>query len=831
MNSPTTFASLSQAILGADVVVTALPVAHFRLVMGMTTTEPRLFTTASALLISFSSFSLFRDRQGSWLSLLAVLAAQCASLLIARRGLRVVALLVALAALCFAAPSIGLVASSEQALLAAVLVLSVAVLCAVLPALSYFAPRPTTAAVIVAAAGTVASTPAARQKLGKAVIATASLLLPIEEFGLAHGTALRFIDEGAFERRLATLGLVTVHTQLALGALGVTYLRSAQLRKNSLLAVGVPQAAAAIAGEGAAVRLPAASFTRTVGAFMLRTALPYMLQRTFFESVNSLEKRHFLSFCENELVIGLVLSSGDSLSAAAASNHTVRAQADALIDIMETPYGLIERKLFSLPKLSLLPGVLASQPLLTLLGLPLAVVVDGGKSWVSAKLTEKAEEHRRKAKALESKMAKVEAHDLAHASQIASGGAEGLSLARERWRELVEQVQREHTSRMVVRGLSRWLHWLYWQDVLQPGIEVGVAWLLEAGHIGLADVWLYARVVEDAVDFLLMRSRAEAELATITSDAKRLIELDEAVRRALAGERVGCRVGAPVDGEDREVGGVSVSARCEYARGGARVRVEPLTLPPAVYALSGPNGSGKSTLLSVLSSCARGGELLPGISLFGACEVELLGAPPTAIVEVHQRPYCPLQCAPIRWLARGLDGEPEALAARAAAIAVELRFSTSASANGHEDGDGNGADGGGSDAALAASLLQEAEDFCGGLSGGQRAKLELIRSVFLQPSCPSLLLLDEPFAALDAPSKSIIMRKLRAFCPHSVLVVVYHPDHESEASESVAAVCNAGGRGGFFDAVIEVRDGLLEKPTLCVSARSAVERPHSPVLQ
>ena len=120
---------------------------------------------------------------------------------------------------------------------------------------------------------------------------------------------------------------------------------------------------------------------------------------------------------------------------------------------------------------------------------------------------------------------------------------------------------------------------------------------------------------------------------------------------------------------------------------------------------------------------------------------------------MHQRPYCPLQCAPIRWLANGLDGDPATIAGRAAQLATELRFAGRVTA-GH-DSQAVVAE---SEAQMAKALLVEADDYCGGLSGGQRAKLELIRSVFLQPVCPPLLMLDEPFAALDAPSRAIIMR-------------------------------------------------------------------------
>ena len=76
-----------------------------------------------------------------------------------------------------------------------------------------------------------------------------------------------------------------------------------------------------------------------------------------------------------------------------------------------------------------------------------------------------------------------------------------------------------------------------------------------------------------------------------------------------------------------------------------------------LVAIMGSSGSGKSTLLSILTSCAREGAMLSGITLNGACQVQLESAGADDVVEVHQRPYCPLSAEPITWLARGgLEG-------------------------------------------------------------------------------------------------------------------------------------------------------------------------------
>ena len=90
---------------------------------------------------------------------------------------------------------------------------------------------------------------------------------------------------------------------------------------------------------------------------------------------------------------------------------------------------------------------------------------------------------------------------------------------------------------------------------------------------------------------------------------------------------------------------------------------------------------------------------------------------------------------------------------------------------------------------LRRMLHREHDDWFGSLSGGQRAKVELIRKVFMRRRCPGVLLLDEAFAALDPKSKRLVQSKLRGFCPRSVLLVIYHQDAESACVPA----------GGFFD--------------------------------
>merc|ERR1712190_270639 len=99
---------------------------------------------------------------------------------------------------------------------------------------------------------------------------------------------------------------------------------------------------------------------------MIMAALPYMLKRTAFESINS----YAYSQWQYDVEISLRIESffpkeGPAegrmlLASVAESNFTVEGYTGAITSIASTGFSMVERKLFSLPKLALIPGMLAS---------------------------------------------------------------------------------------------------------------------------------------------------------------------------------------------------------------------------------------------------------------------------------------------------------------------------------------------------------------------------------------------------------------------------------------------------------------------------------------
>jgi len=413
--------------------------------------------------------------------------------------------------------------------------------------------------------------------MGVAGAAVVLPLLPIGNLVAVRNVVALYAGADFLDSRLSRLALVTIEAQIALGHLGVAYLRAAQTRKNALLQCvpgDAPPSGAAneqplregtveartVGGDDAAIPTPwatgmsqrkqsksparptrhedsstglssashqarppkvascdtpkrkraltpAGTFARRVRSFLLWWALPYFLQRCSLESINEAAAAAFADEVEASIRVHAPFASPSALAVFKDSNQTVDAHAAALRTTVSTSFRLVQRKIFSLPKLALFPSVALAQPTFVAMALPLALIVDAIKSKAMARLSSAIEALKREEKAMEAKRARVQAHDVQHASVLAA--LDATSFARAQWVLLTTQISRLHRLRELLRGVRQWIQWLYWQDVLNPGVEVGLAFLLEWGHLGAADIWLFARVVEDALDLLLMASRSE----------------------------------------------------------------------------------------------------------------------------------------------------------------------------------------------------------------------------------------------------------------------------------------------------------------------------------
>jgi tungstate transport system ATP-binding protein len=197
--------------------------------------------------------------------------------------------------------------------------------------------------------------------------------------------------------------------------------------------------------------------------------------------------------------------------------------------------------------------------------------------------------------------------------------------------------------------------------------------------------------------------------------------------------------------------------------GGFTLDVPVLEVRPAeVLAIIGPNGSGKSTLLRVLGLLERP----------AAGEVRLGGRAVDATDGLAER----------RRMATVFQDPLLADATVAANVALGLGF--------------RGIRGQAADSRVRAWLERFgvaalAARSARTLSGGEAQRVALARALVLQPE---VLLLDEPFASLDAPSRSALIVDLRAVLRQErvATVLVTHDRGEAQALADRVAVLIGG---------------------------------------
>lgn len=280
-------------------------------------------------------------------------------------------------------------------------------------------------------------------------------LLPVSEFVDAF-SALERVHASAssrlsFRRATLVVALIAIHVQVAVGWAGVEYLRAAQRRKNALV-------------DGVAnKKLSARQFARSKTAlFVWRFAVPYLMQRVALEAVYELSFRK-LSFgvaraLRVEAVLGTPLPNRQSaLGAISGCELTLEAYGEAAEASARRVYELVSRKVFSLPKLSLLPSLVGSHPVAFTLALPVLIAIDGVKARLLSSLTTAVERAKAAARTATSKRSRVEAHDVSRA-----GSAElvfAASWTERQWHDLsrsIESLLYAQTSLETARRYVRW---------------------------------------------------------------------------------------------------------------------------------------------------------------------------------------------------------------------------------------------------------------------------------------------------------------------------------------------------------------------------------------
>jgi ABC-type multidrug transport system ATPase subunit len=400
---------------------------------------------------------------------------------------------------------------------------------------------------------------------------------------------------------------------------------------------------------------------------------------------------------------------------------------------------------------------------------------------------------------------KVEQYDLKNSELIQRSGYDSVMFTERKWVSLTEEIQDKKARTSLMTRSKTYFSGLQRHFIMMALVDCALAKLIAVGKIFATDIFVYARAIEDMINFVLMRSRAESELASMESSIKVLRELKDIWNASEKRNLLDCSVDPDSSSSD-----MLLIDELGYTRGSASVEIKNLKLTPGIYALTGANGSGKSTLFRLLMGCKSNREsvdLHPSIVLNNRGNIQM---PSSDVVEITQNFYFPLFSKPFDWIYSIdiFEGVPnqdkkDAMVKKLEEELKSLNFYPESQLRL-------------SDSKLMEDLISEKDDWFSDLSGGQKSKVELVRKVFLAEQCPKVLLIDETFAPLDPDSKTLVMQKLKNFCHDSIVIVIYHADvkvAEGEEQDKDAACVESS---NFFDSNIHVENGALTLRPVCV---------------
>ena len=242
-------------------------------------------------------------------------------------------------------------------------------------------------------------------------------------------------------------------------------------------------------------------------------------------------------------------------------------------------------QLFSLPKLLILPGVIARQPMLLVKIFPLIFATDVIKGRIVASVTDRVEEFQREAREVNSVRQKVEQFDMKNAELLRRSGLGATAFTQRRWDDLTQSYQAKMAAGDLLKRTRGFYMWLQRNFVFVVLIDCALARLLAEGSIVVSEIFVFSRAIEDVVDLLLIRSRSESELATLMTQIDKLKVLDDVWSKSKEARLLPCQINSENDKR-----GSIVLNNLQYSRGTASVSMEQLVVEPGIYAVTGANG-------------------------------------------------------------------------------------------------------------------------------------------------------------------------------------------------------------------------------------------------
>jgi hypothetical protein len=162
--------------------------------------------------------------------------------------------------------------------------------------------------------------------------------------------------------------------------------------------------------------------------------------------------------------------------------------------VVSTAYEIFNRKLFSLPKVLLLPAVMSRQPLLIAQVFPFIFISDWMKAAAVTYMTTRIEGLQKEINEISAVRSKVESFDIKNAELLQRSGKNASQFTQRRWEKLTVQVQsRQIISDLFGRGKG-FFAFMQRNFIFTVLIDCALANLIAIGKIVPAEIFVYSRV-------------------------------------------------------------------------------------------------------------------------------------------------------------------------------------------------------------------------------------------------------------------------------------------------------------------------------------------------
>jgi ABC-type lipoprotein export system ATPase subunit len=570
-------------------------------------------------------------------------------------------------------------------------------------------------------------------------------IIPIDEVKESYKTLAIFVNKETLNQKLADLYVTIFNTQTSITYLAFHHFCNLK-RIESSFKGNQP------------------SLSKKIIHFIIASAFVRAIQ-TVADTSNLYRTKEFEGWLQTEFKSQYAFNE-ENFAAISSSNSSITSYANDIRNIASI-HSQLAKKISSLQRIALIPNEMLHLkefiPLIASL-----LFIDQTKSYALSFVSHEVIKTEKELLFTYDKYRKIEENDAQHHTMLDDIS---MRFIQKRYLEKAQEIQWKNIKLSTLESVKSHVNTVYWNDLLQ---SLPMVFLQNKSNP--TEIIIHIKSIQDIIELALSRLKEKSYYTRVKEGSLRLTLLHEFIQSHSPQKLIVLKTNDTLKISNLSFERIKDNIVQTY------VNIPDLTLEKGkIYALSGANGSGKSSLFNIITNS------IDESLRITSHNYTLLAPNRQDIISITQQHYCPLYIKPIDLINNFFKEDFKEL--QIIQLMQELNFYISNT----------------SEETYKAFLHQEHPNLYQSLSGGQIAKIELIKHVFLKEHCPKLLLIDEALSSLDNVAKNTIYDKLKIHCKESIVIVTHHLEPNANCVPSY----------DFFEAVIELKNNIISLTGVC----------------